>query len=223
VNDKHLSSSTDDEVVDIYDDSGKRIGTASRLEAHRKGLWHYNFHCWVVTRREGGALIFQQRADVKPSFPRLLDSTVGGHYSAGERLKEVMREIDEEIGVRVGINELVPIGSRIDVAYFDGISKHEVAQVFLLESERPLTEYRLSADEVTGLLEIPIDAGLKLFSDAIREVPVKGVRWDEAAGRWRRVRVNVTKKSFVPKMDSYYMNLFITAKRFLSGERYLSI
>lgn len=215
--------STDDEPVDIYDDSGRKVGVSTRLEAHKKGLWHYNFHCWVVTRRHGGSLVFQLRSEVKPSFPGMLDSTVGGHYSAGERLREVSREVEEEIGVRPDLKRLVPIGSRVDVAHYDGISKREVAQVFFLESDRPLTGYRLFAEEVRGLLDVRIEDGLKLFSGSSKSIAARGVEWDESSGAWKRITMRLTKPSFVPKMDSYYMSLFIAAKRFLAGERYISI
>ncbi|MDG7006566.1 MAG: NUDIX domain-containing protein [Nitrososphaerota archaeon] len=216
-------ASTDDEPVDVYDDSGKKVGVSTRLEAHKKGLWHYNFHCWIVTRRHGGSLLFQLRSEAKPSFPGLLDSTVGGHYSAGERLREVSREIEEEIGVRPDLEELVPIGSRVDVAHYDGVSKREVAQVFLLRSDRPLTGYRLYQEEVRALIEVRIEDGLKLFSGGTKSIAAHGAEWDEARRGWKEATVRLTRRSFVPKMDSYYMSLFIAAKSLLSGERYISI
>ena len=33
-----------DELLDIYDDDFKHIGTMSRKEVHRLGYWHYTFH-----------------------------------------------------------------------------------------------------------------------------------------------------------------------------------
>jgi len=214
---------SEDEQVDIYDDTLRKVGVTGRLEAHKRGLWHFNFHCWIITHRSGGAVLFQIRSEVKPSFPGLLDSTVGGHYSAGEGLREVMREIEEEIGIKVRLKDLVPIGSRVDVAFYDGVSKREIAQVFFLEDDRPLTDYRLSAEEVVALMEVPVDAGLKLFSGPAKRIQAKGVRWVESRDEWEKVRMTLTQKSFVPKMDSYYRSLFVNAKRFLSGDKLLSI
>ncbi len=214
---------SDDELVDVYGDDLKKVGVATRYEAHRKGLWHFNFHCWVVTRRQRGALLFQVRSESKPSFPGLLDSTVGGHYRAGERSADVVREIEEELGVRAELKELVPIGRRVDVASYGGVPKREVAEVFLLDSERPLGEYSIDPAEVAGLVEVPIDAGLRLFSGRVRRISAKGMMTDPTSGRLKDVRLNLELRSFVPKMDSYYMSLFIAAKRHLSGEKYLSI
>jgi len=32
--------SDDAELVDIYDDDLRKVGVATRYEAHKKGLWH---------------------------------------------------------------------------------------------------------------------------------------------------------------------------------------
>ena len=105
----------DDELVDVYDDALNKVGVVTRNEAHRKGYWHLNLHCWIVTKRKGGAVIFQVRSEDKPTFSGLLDSTVGGHYKAGEQLEDVAREIKEEIGLDPDVKKLVPLGSRVDV------------------------------------------------------------------------------------------------------------
>ena len=215
--------SDDAELVDIYDDELRKVGVATRYEAHKKGLWHFNFHCWVVTRRGKGAVLFQVRSESKPSFPGLLDSTVGGHYRAGERSADVTREIEEELGVRAEMKDLVPLGRRVDVASYHGVSKREIAEVFLLECGRPLSEYRVDASEVVGLVEVPIDSGLRLFSGRAKRIPARGVMWDWDSGGLKDARLSLGAGRFVPKMDSYYMSLFVAAKRFLSGERYLSI
>lgn len=215
--------SDDAELVDIYDDDLRKVGVATRYEAHKKGLWHFNFHCWVVTRRGKGAVLFQVRSESKPSFPGLLDSTVGGHYRAGERSADVTREIEEELGVRAEMKDLVPLGRRVDVASYHGVSKREIAEVFLLECGRPLSEYRVDASEVVGLVEVPIGSALRLFSGRAKRIPARGVMWDWDSGGLKDARLSLGAGRFVPKMDSYYMSLFVAAKRFLSGERYLSI
>lgn len=212
----------DDELVDVYDDSLKKVGVAMREEAHRKGYWHLNLHCWIVTKRKGGAVIFQVRSEDKPTFPGLLDSTVGGHYRAGEQLKDVAREIKEEIGVAPDVKKFVPLGSRVDVAGYDGLSKREIAEVFFIRDDRPLRAFKVDPLEVRALVEVRIWDGLRLFSGRSKKIKAAGVEWDKA-GKATETKLEVTKRSFVPKMDSYYMTLFIMAMRLLKGDRYLSI
>ena len=37
-----------EELIDIYDENMNCIGTASKAQAHREGLWHKAFRCWVI-------------------------------------------------------------------------------------------------------------------------------------------------------------------------------
>jgi isopentenyldiphosphate isomerase len=212
----------DDELVDVYDDSLKKAGVVTRSEAHRKGYWHLNLHCWIVTKRKGGAVIFQVRSEDKHTFAGLLDSTVGGHYKAGEKLEDVAREIKEEIGLAPDVKKLVPLGSRVDVAGYDGLSKREIADVYFIREDRPLRAYKVDPLEVWALVEVRIWDGLRLFSGPAKKIKAAGVEWDKA-GNATEAKMEVTKRSFVPKMDSYYMTLFIMAMRLLKGDRYLSI
>lgn len=39
-----------EELIDIYDEKMNLLGTATREQAHREGLWHTSFHCWIVRR-----------------------------------------------------------------------------------------------------------------------------------------------------------------------------
>ena len=212
----------DDELVDVYDDALNKVGVVTRNEAHRKGLWHLNLHCWIVTRRKGGTMIFQVRSGAKASFSGLLDSSVGGHYKAGERLEDVAREIEEELGLDADVEKLVPLGRRVDVAAYDGLSKREVAEVFFIRDDRPLRAYKIDPLEIKALVEVRIVDGLRLLSGRVNRIKAQGVEWGKD-GKAKDVTMPVTRKSFVPKMDSYYMTLFIMARRLLSGERYLSI
>ena len=217
-----MSELPDDELVDVYDDSLRKVGVVTRNEAHRKGLWHLNLHCWIVTKRKGGAVIFQVRSEHKHNFGGLLDSTVGGHYKTGEQLRDVAREIKEEIGLDPDLKRLVPLGRRVDVTGSEGLSKREIAEVFFIRDDRPLQAYKVDPLEVQALVEVRIWDGLRLFSGRSKRIKAAGVEWG-ATGKAAEKQIEVTKASFVPKMDSYYMTLFIMAMRLLKGDRYLSI
>ncbi len=89
-----------DERIDILDAQGKQTGrVAWKSEAHRLGLWHRCFHCWIVSPEtsSGGPYLFaQRRAAGKETWPDRLDVTVAGHLGAVEvTLEGGLREIEE--------------------------------------------------------------------------------------------------------------------------------
>ena len=86
----------------------------------------------------------------------------------------------------------------------------------------PSWAYKVDPLEVRALVEVRIWDGLRLFSGRARKIKAEGVEWDRA-GEATETKMEVTKVDFVPKMDSYYMTLFIMAMRLLKGDRYLSI
>lgn len=131
--------------------------------------------------------------------------------------------MDEEIGVKVRFADLVPLGTRVDVSSYRDVSKREIANVYFLRSEIPLTRYHVDTDEIEGLVEIEIETGMQFFSGKTKRIVAKRARWHPKARRWRNITTRLDVKRFVPKMDSYYLTLFIMAKRFLSDEEYLSI
>ncbi|MDC3417918.1 hypothetical protein [Aquibacillus salsiterrae] len=40
------------EQLDIFDHNKKHIGKANREDAHRLGLWHQTFQCWIVIKEQ---------------------------------------------------------------------------------------------------------------------------------------------------------------------------
>src|SRR5215203_6211346 len=60
-----------DELLDILDESGRPTGeVVAKSEAHRLGLWHRCFHCWICgSDPEGSYLLLQRRAATKDTRP----------------------------------------------------------------------------------------------------------------------------------------------------------
>lgn len=206
------------EQFDIFDQGRNLIGTASRKEAHEKGLWHQAFHCWIAQHDK---LVFQLRGEDKDTFPSMLDATVGGHLSAGETVQDGVREIKEEIGVDVEFDKLLSLGTRIDVAKGDTFINCEFVDVFLLRSDRPLDDYVLQAEEVTGLVAIDIAAGLALFSGKQISTLAEAVVLEN--GQLVKKRLPISVKDFIPRHDQYYFKMFDLARRSSNKNEHLAI
>ncbi len=206
------------ERFDILDCRGMKTGaTIARDEAHHIGAWHGAFHCVILYERGGnGYALFQKRSARKKIAPGKYDVSVGGHYSAGEdAVVAGPREIREELGIDVRFSELVPVGRRIMVYCFEpGVQECEFQDVFLLRRDFPLEGLVLQQEEVDGLLEMEVEAGIRLFSGALSALECRLFR-----GGVRTENSRVSADEFVPCLDHYYLKLLLLAKRYLRGER----
>ena len=89
-----------DELFDIYDEAGNRVGTAPRRKCHGDPkLLHHTAHV-VVFHPETGDILLQKRAATKDIQPGKWDTAVGGHLALGEDYETgARRELAEELGV----------------------------------------------------------------------------------------------------------------------------
>lgn len=203
-----------DELIDVRDDAGERTGEVVwKSEAHRLGLWHRCFHCWVFGRDEdaGPYLLVQRRAAVKDTWPGYLDVTAGGHLAAGEEGLDGLREVEEELGLRVGPNRLASLGTRrVELEIPAGVDR-EFYDVFLLADDTDPRDLRLQKEEVESVVRIGFDDVETLLDEGsapAREYP-EGESFD--------TRVGI--ESFVPHMEGYLRPVVRAARRALAGER----
>ncbi|QCX00301.1 NUDIX domain-containing protein [Aggregatimonas sangjinii] len=147
-----------DELLDILDANGNFTGsTAIKSLAHRDGLFHATVHIWFYTA--DGQVLLQQRGKDKNTHPLLWDVSVAGHVSAGEQIETAaLREIEEEIGLSVGLHDLQKTG------VFKSIQKHDNGSIdcefhhtFLCELFAPFKKLRPQASEVEELALISLD------------------------------------------------------------------
>jgi 8-oxo-dGTP pyrophosphatase MutT (NUDIX family) len=97
-----------DEIVAIYDVTGRPSGSAPRVRIRRENLPHAA--TCVVVRRSTGEVLVHRRSDAKDVYPGLRDCSFGGVVLAGEEPDAAaVRELAEEAGVTGAV--LSPIGS----------------------------------------------------------------------------------------------------------------
>ena len=98
-----------EEYVDILDENGRPTqSTLLKKEAHRLGHFHATVHVWCYSK--SGKILLHQRGKDKKTFPLLWDVSVAGHVSAGESIeKAALREVAEEIGIRIESPQLIPL------------------------------------------------------------------------------------------------------------------
>ena len=210
------------EPFDILLADGTTTGIVkSRADVHRDGDWHRALHIWVAGHDEAGEpfLMFQRRSKAKDSWPDHLDTTVGGHFRAGETLQETLREVEEEIGIPSRDLVLRPLGTRISITESPGLCDHELQDVYLLLDDRPLAAYRPHAVELSALVRFPLRELPGFFSGERSQVAGVAIR----PGSPETFITSASAEEFIPSVDRYGLRVAIAARNVLRGDQYVAI
>ncbi|NHN30561.1 NUDIX hydrolase [Paenibacillus agricola] len=195
------------EYFDIYDEQLNLLGQASRQKVHAEGLWHQTFHCWIVSEVDGKPhLLFQLRHANKDTYPSLLDISCAGHLQAGESVKQGSRELEEELGLSVPFEQLIPCGIyRVQNHIKPGLIDREICHVFGMVSNQALAAYQMQEDEVTGLYWISVQDIVRLFCELDTKQPVWAAGVSLAPdGSLKEAQHCFSSQDFVPHAPEYY-------------------
>ena len=220
--DKGTMAQDPDEPFDVLDATGAPTGRVKgRAAVHLDGDWHRALHIWVAGRDESGEpfLMFQRRSAAKDTWPGRFDTTVGGHFRAGETLAEAMREVEEEIGLSATGLTLRRLGTRISVTESPPLCDHELQEVFLLLDSRPLSDYRPHPVELSALARFPLRQLLALFTGEVSRIDGEAV----LPGSLAPEAVTAVADDFIPGVDRYGLRIAIAAQNVLRGDRYVAL
>ena len=208
------------ELFDVVDAAGRPTGrTKRRDEVHRDGDWHRTFHCWILL--ESGArpeLLLQRRGAHKDTFPLLLDVSVGGHYRAGETTEEVLREVEEEVGVAVRLTDLLAIGRRRGVSETESFLDREIQDVFLWRSGLPLESFRPQRGEVSALEVVSVADMIELLCGNTQAAGARVLTPDGVVHAG-----TITAADFIPVLDAYFLRVAVLADLATRGYPHLLV
>ena len=141
------------ELIDVLDENGHPTGLRKeKREIHRDGDWHRAVHVWVI--RPDGSLLIQLRAADKLNNPNMWDISAAGHVSAGEgSLVSAVREVEEEIGLKLKETELNFLGTLKQVAILNegSYTDREFNDVYWVNFEGELSALTLQEEELQEL------------------------------------------------------------------------
>lgn len=203
----------DDELLDVFDEHGRLLGTKRRADVHRDGDWHLAFHLWVVAP---AGVLLQRRARGKSSWPGFLDASAAGHLLAGETVRDGLREVDEELGAAYAFDDLVHLGvHRVAETERSGTVNRELQHVFAIRDDRPLAAWRdFDRVELDGLVLIGHE-GFAALAAAVNDehaspVAVPARSWDGSS----ETGGDVTAAELVP---APYLHSIAPALRRIAG------
>lgn len=199
------------EMIKIYDEQKNPLGITSRDIVHQKGYWHDTFHCWFLKNENNiDYIYFQLRSKVKNDFPNLLDITAAGHILADETVGEGFREIKEELGMDVSMEDLELIGVIKDCIITENFIDKEFGNVYMYRvNEEPV--YKLQKEEVSGIVRTKFKNFYDFVFEKRTEITVNGFiinTYDEEL----EITKSVTKEDFVPHSGSYLKDVVTIIK-----------
>lgn len=111
----------------LVDEADNEVGTAEKLDAHRRGLLHRAFS--VLIYNERGEMLLQRRAAGKYHSPGLWSNACCGHPRPSEEVKiAARRRLREELGVDCDLAPSFTFLYKADVG--GGLTEHEYDHVF---------------------------------------------------------------------------------------------
>ena len=146
------------EMVDILNRDGSPSGKqASKEEVHEKGLWHRSAHVWFVNNKN--EILLQKRSDDLVNHPGKYDISAAGHLSAGDtKIKGALREVEEELGIKLEEKDLIHIGEiKNESTQHEGLYiNKEYDDVYLVRKDLSTSDFVIQKSEVAEVKYIPI-------------------------------------------------------------------
>ncbi len=196
-----------EELINTFNQHRNQIGVSSRDEVHRNGYWHETFQCWFIQiENQIDYIYFQIRSHEKKDYPSLLDITVAGHILADETIEDGVREIEEELGIVVSIDDLQLLGIIEDCIITDKIIDREFAHVFVCELKERVPVFELQKEEVAGIVRAEFKDFYQFCLGEIEEIKVNGYIIN-ALGKEATVKKSVTNRDFVPHSEMYWVEV----------------
>lgn len=173
------------EYIDLRNKDGSPTGEIKeRSLIHRDGDLHGTAHVWLIRYREdvhSAEVLLQKRSKNKDSFPGSYDISSAGHIPAGvDFLDSALRELEEELGIKAGAEDLIygftHIGYHEEEFYGKLFKNHEYSKVYLYECGLSPEEMKLQKEEVESVLWMDyrecLDHIRKAMSFSLRKKPL---------------------------------------------------
>jgi hypothetical protein len=205
-----------DELVDILTPpTFAKSGVTKTLgQAWADEDWIGTFNLWIVQSQPAPSIIYQIRSPKSNWAPSKLDVTDGGHYQAGEEIRDGLREISEELGINYDFQKLISLGRKMHVSPdTQSHMRHNLVDIFLIQDDRPLSTYKLQESEVYAVCSCPISQLIMVHTQPGYKFKVTIVKSDKTTEQ-----VEVNKESFPFNWDNYHFKIALLGDRYFKGD-----
>ena len=148
------------ELIEIVDENGNYTGQVmDKEEAHDKNLLHNEVGIFIINDKK--EILLEKRSANKRFNPNKW-GLCAGHVDAYETLEEAaLREIKEEVGLDVSIEELIPYGekevtikdSNSHITYFYYVKCNKKEDEFIIQEEELSKVKWFNIDEIIMMIK----------------------------------------------------------------------
>ncbi len=125
---------------------------------------------------------------------------------AYETVEDGIREVQEELGLELTFDELIPLGTIPYSMRNDNLIDNERAHVFVYNNPYCLEDFQLQKEEVAGIVKVKFVDFRRFWQGEIHSLQVKGFQVDPSG---QRISINqsVDTTYFVPHDVDYYTRI----------------
>jgi isopentenyl-diphosphate delta-isomerase len=162
-----MTLSADDDPVILVDADDVAVGTAGKLDAHRRGLKHRAISALV--HNSAGEMLLQRRATAKYHSGGLWTNACCSHPHPGESVADAARRrLQQEMGVTCPLRPLFRFAYRAEVP--GGLIEDEIVHVFGGQHDGPVEPDPAEVGEFKWI-------GLRDLENDLRERPDAYTVW----------------------------------------------
>lgn len=195
------------ELLKVFDEYYKEMGIEHRDLIHEKGYWHKVFHCWIIEKVNSDWHIYLQlRSKNKKDYPNQFDITAAGHLLATETIEDGIRELEEELGIKVMFSQLTSLGVIPYSINNEKIKDYEFANVFAYELSGGIGQFTLQREEVDGIYFANLEQFIQLANQEMKKIEVSGYKYENDVRCFEVRKIGLEQMSALPES---YLRKFI--------------
>ena len=145
------------ELVDIYNDKHEKLNYTKGRKELEEGEFRLSCFVWIINDKD--EILIQQRLATAKKCPNMWETASGGAEAGDDAICGAIREVEEELGLKVKKKDLKYIGSFARI--------NDFVEVFLLKSNVKINKLKLQEDEVQAAKWVSISEFEKIIADGM--------------------------------------------------------